>query len=71
MEAGALDDARRLVATAESGPLSELGLARARLLRGRIAFLATRSTDAAPLAFSMKPEHHRGVRCTRLVGLFF
>ena len=49
VESGALDDARRLVATAESGLLSELGLARAHLLRGRIAFLATRSTDSAAL----------------------
>ena len=49
VESGALDDARRLVATAESGLLSELELARARLLRGRIAFLATRSTDSVAL----------------------
>ena len=49
VESGALDDARRLVATAESGLLSELELARAHLLRGRIAFLATRSTDSATL----------------------
>jgi DNA-binding CsgD family transcriptional regulator len=47
VEAGALDDARRLLATAESGPLNELGQARAVLLRGRITFLAARSTDAA------------------------
>jgi DNA-binding CsgD family transcriptional regulator len=49
VESGALDDARRLVATAESGLLSELGQARAHLLRGRIAFLTTRSADAAAL----------------------
>jgi len=49
VESGALDDARRLVATAESGLLTELGQARACLLRGRIAFLTTRSTDAAAL----------------------
>src|ERR1700756_2064785 len=47
VEIGALDDARRLLATAESGPLNELGQARAVLLRGRITFLAARSTDAA------------------------
>jgi DNA-binding CsgD family transcriptional regulator len=47
VEIGALDDARRLLATAESGPLNELGQARAVLLRGRISFLAARSTDAA------------------------
>ena len=49
MQAGALDDALRLVATAEAGVLSELEQARAELLRGQIAFLATRSGDAAAL----------------------
>jgi DNA-binding CsgD family transcriptional regulator len=52
VEAGALDDALRLVATAESGVLSELEQARAGLLHGRISFLATRSTDAAALLLS-------------------
>jgi len=47
VEAGALVDARRLLATAESGILTELGRARAVLLRGRISFLAARSTGAA------------------------
>ena len=47
VQAGALEDARRLLSTAESGLLSDLGRARAVLLRGRIAFLTTRSTDAA------------------------
>jgi DNA-binding CsgD family transcriptional regulator len=49
VEAGALDDALRLLATAESGLLDDLDQARAGLLRGRISFLATRSTDAAAL----------------------
>ena len=49
VQAGALDDASRLVATAEAGVLSELEQARAALLRGQIAFLATRSGDAAAL----------------------
>ena len=49
LQAGALDDALRLVATAEAGVLSELEQARAGLLRGQISFLATRSSDAAAL----------------------
>ena len=49
LQAGALDDALRLVATAEAGVLSELEQARAALLRGQISFLATRSSDAAAL----------------------
>jgi DNA-binding CsgD family transcriptional regulator len=49
LQAGALDDALRLVATAESGVLSELEQARAELLRARIAFVSTRGSDAAPL----------------------
>ena len=49
LQAGALDDALRLVATAEAGVLGESDQARAGLLRGQIAFLATRSGDAATL----------------------
>jgi DNA-binding CsgD family transcriptional regulator len=49
LQAGALDDALRLVATAESGLLSERERARADLLRAQIAFVSTRGGDAAPL----------------------
>ncbi|HEY2652518.1 MAG TPA: LuxR C-terminal-related transcriptional regulator, partial [Solirubrobacteraceae bacterium] len=49
LQIGALDDALRLVATAESGVMSELEQARAVLLHGQISFLATRSSDAAAL----------------------
>jgi RNA polymerase sigma factor (sigma-70 family) len=49
LKTGALDDALRLVATAEAGALSELEQARAGLLRAQIAFLSTRGSDAAPL----------------------
>ncbi len=49
LQAGALDDALRLVATAEAGILSELEQARADLLRGQISFAATRSSDATAL----------------------
>src|SRR4029077_12805754 len=46
LQAGALDDAASLLATAESGPLSELEQARVALLRGQILFLATRGSGA-------------------------
>ena len=49
VQAGALDDALRLVATAEAGVLSESEQARTGLLRGQIVFLATCSGDAATL----------------------
>ena len=47
LQAGALDDSLRLVATAEEGVLTDLEQAKAVLLRGRISFLATRSGTAA------------------------
>jgi DNA-binding CsgD family transcriptional regulator len=46
LQAGALDDAERLITTAESGVLGELEQARAALLRGQISFLSTRGSDA-------------------------
>ena len=49
LQAGALDDALRLIATVESGVLSELEQARADLLRAQISFVSTRGRDAAPL----------------------
>src|SRR5579864_605235 len=49
VQAGALDDALRLVTTAEAGALGELDQARGDLLRGQISFLSTRSSDAAAL----------------------
>ena len=49
LQAGALDDALRLVATAESGVLTELEQARAELLRAQLSFFSTRGNDAAPL----------------------
>jgi DNA-binding CsgD family transcriptional regulator len=49
LQAGALDDALRLVATAEAGVLSELEQAKAQLLRGQISFVSTRSGEAAVL----------------------
>ena len=49
LQASALEDALRLVATAESGVLSELQQARAALLRAQISFVSTRGGDAVPL----------------------
>jgi DNA-binding CsgD family transcriptional regulator len=46
VQAGALDDAASLLATAESSPLSELEQAAVALLRGQISFLTTRGSDA-------------------------
>jgi hypothetical protein len=48
-QAGALDAALALLATAEVGPLDELRAAQADLLRGRIAFAANWGSDAPPL----------------------
>jgi DNA-binding CsgD family transcriptional regulator len=49
LQAGALDDALRLVATAESGTLSELERATAELLRAQLSFVSTRGIEAGPL----------------------
>jgi DNA-binding CsgD family transcriptional regulator len=43
------DAALRLLAIAEAGPLEELQRAHADLLRGQIAFVSSRSSDAPPL----------------------
>ena len=49
LQAGALDAAAELVATAAAGPLDDLQQARADLLRGRIAFVSTAGSDAPAL----------------------
>jgi DNA-binding CsgD family transcriptional regulator len=48
-QAGVLDDASGLLATAEAGVLSDLELARVDLLRAQITFVATHGSDAPPL----------------------
>ncbi len=48
-EAGALDDALALLATAETGAVDDLQCARAQLLRAQIAFALRRGSDAPPL----------------------
>jgi hypothetical protein len=48
-QAGASDAALGLLATAEAGPLDELGLARVDSLRAQIAYAQNRGSDAPPL----------------------
>ncbi|HET7047924.1 MAG TPA: AAA family ATPase [Solirubrobacteraceae bacterium] len=55
-EAGALDDAVALLATAETGTLDDLERARVHLLRGQIAFASRRGSDAPPLLFKAARE---------------
>jgi DNA-binding CsgD family transcriptional regulator len=49
LQAGALDAARGLLATAEAGPLDEFQRARVDLLRGQVVFASGRSSDAPRL----------------------
>ena len=51
-QAGAFEAALRLVAIAESGPLTELQRAQVELLRGQIEFAVHRGRDAPPLLLS-------------------
>jgi DNA-binding CsgD family transcriptional regulator len=48
-QAGAPDEALRLLAIAETGPLDDLERARAQLLYAEITFVSTRGRDAPPL----------------------
>jgi DNA-binding CsgD family transcriptional regulator len=48
-QAGAPEEALRLVAAAQAGPLSDLDSARAQLLHAQITFATTRGRDAPPL----------------------
>jgi DNA-binding CsgD family transcriptional regulator len=48
-QAGALDDARDLLAGTDTGYLTDLELARADLLHAQITFVATHGSDAPPL----------------------
>ena len=51
-QAGALDAALGLVATAEAGPLDELGRAQVDVLRAEISFASSRGNQAPPLLLS-------------------
>jgi DNA-binding CsgD family transcriptional regulator len=55
-QAGAFDAALGLLAAVEAGPLDQLQRARAGLLRGQIAFAASRSTDASFLLLKAARE---------------
>ena len=58
-EAGALDEALALMATAEKGPADKLRHARINLLRAQIAFASTRGSDAPPLLLDAAREFER------------
>src|SRR5262249_58666860 len=72
-QAGAFEAALGLLATAASGPLDDLDLARLSLLRGQIAFAASRGNDAPPLlltaARQLEPLDIRLARETYLEAL--
>jgi DNA-binding CsgD family transcriptional regulator len=55
-EAGALDEALGLLATAEPGAVNELQRARVHLLRAQIAFASRRGSDAPPLLLKAARE---------------
>jgi DNA-binding CsgD family transcriptional regulator len=72
-QAGAFDAALRLVAMTESGPLTDVQLARVDLLRGQIAFALNRASDAPSLllkaAKRLEPLDERLARETYLEAL--
>jgi len=72
-EAGALDDALALLATAETGAVDDLQRARVRLLRAQIAFALRRGSDAPPLllkaARDLEPVEATLARATYLEAL--
>jgi DNA-binding CsgD family transcriptional regulator len=78
LQAGALDDALRLLGTAETGTVGELEQARATLLRGQISFLVTRSSEAtalllraAELLRNVDPERSRETYLEALTAAIF
>ena len=78
LQAGALEDALRLLATAEAVCLTEAQLARAALLRGQISFASTHSGDAAILLLDaaeryrqMNPELARETYLEALTAAVF
>jgi DNA-binding CsgD family transcriptional regulator len=72
-QAGALEPAAALLATAEAGPLDELRRARIDILRAQIAFAQRRGNEAAPLlldaARRLEPLDARLARETYLEAL--
>src|SRR4051794_23870392 len=61
-EAGALDEARALLATAEAGGVDDVQRARVDLLRGQIAFAAQRGGDAPRLLLEAARELEEAAR---------
>jgi DNA-binding CsgD family transcriptional regulator len=58
-EAGALDAALGVLATAEAGPLNEFQRAQAELLRARVTFASSRGSDAPPLMLKAAKRFER------------
>ncbi len=78
LQAGALEDSLRLLATAKAARLTEAQLARAALLRGQISFASTHSGDAATLLLDaaeryreMNPELARETYLEALTAAVF
>ena len=59
LKAGAFEATRKLLATAEDGPLDELGRARLDLLRAELAFVQNRSGDAPLLLLQAAKQLER------------
>ena len=62
LQAGAFDEARSLLATAETGALDELQRTQIDLLRAQMAFASSRGTEATPLLLGSRPTS-RTFRC--------
>src|SRR5258708_4760728 len=77
-QAGALDDALALVATAEAGPLDETQRAQVDVLRARVSFAADRGREAPTLLLSaarrlerLDGAAARGIYLDALTAAFF
>ncbi|HEY2200680.1 MAG TPA: hypothetical protein VGH56_02235, partial [Solirubrobacteraceae bacterium] len=78
LQAGALDDALRMVAMAESGVLSKIEQAKALLLRAQVSFVSTHGDDPAPLLLQaaeqlrdLEPELSRETYLEALTAAIF
>ena len=64
LRAGAFEQAARLVAIAEAGPLDELSRARIDLLHAEIAFIRNRGRDAVPLLLARHAGSSSSTSCS-------
>jgi hypothetical protein len=64
-QAGAVDDTLQLLATAETGGLSELQRAQVDLLRAETVFVVTRGRDAPPLLVEAARRLRGSIRSSR------